>query len=58
MKKILNTIIAIGILCALLLMMRREMSILNSKILHLNGKQAPATEAVHASPASSTHFIR
>jgi len=58
MKKIINATIAIGILCALLLMMRREMSSLNSKILQLNGKQAPATEAVHVNPSSATHFIR
>jgi len=58
MKIIINTTIAIGILCALLFMMRREMSIVNNKILQLNGKQAPATETVHVSPSSATHFIR
>jgi hypothetical protein len=58
MKIIINITLAIGILCALLLMMRRETSTLNNKILQLNGKQAPATEAVHVSPSSTTHFIR
>jgi len=58
MKKIINTTIAIGIICALLLMVKREMNTLNGKIIELNGKQAPATEAVHKSPQSATHFIR
>jgi hypothetical protein len=58
MKKIINTTIAISILCALFLMMKREMSTLNSKILQLNGTQTPATEAVHVSPSSAKHFMQ
>jgi len=58
MKIIINTTLAIGILCALLFMMRREMSIVNNKILQLNGKQAPVGETVHVSPSSANHFIR
>lgn len=58
MKVILHLTIVITILCTLFLVMRKEMSALNSKIIHLNGTKAAATEAAHLRPSSGTHFIR
>lgn len=58
MKKIINTTIVIGIICALFLMMRKEMSTLENKIIHLNGKHTPSPEVVHTTPSPAVHLVR
>ena len=51
MKTIINTTIVISILVAILLIMRRENEMLNSKIINLNGVEATRVEILNHEPS-------